>query len=63
MNDLIIKNCIDFDGNKTDILIKDGIIKENSPNITIENIKEVDAKNQQDTCGSERDGERKGTSY
>ena len=45
MNDLIIKNCIDFDGNKTDILIKDGIIKENSPNITIENIKEVDAKN------------------
>ena len=45
MNDLIVKNCIDFDGNKTDILIKDGIIKENSPNITIENIKEVDAKN------------------
>ena len=45
MNDLIIKNCIDFDGNKTDILIKDGIIKENSPNLTIENIKEVDAKN------------------
>ena len=44
MNDLIIKNCIDFDGNKTDILIKDGIIKENSPNITIENIKNFRSK-------------------
>ncbi len=44
MNDLLIKNCIDFEGNKTDILIKDGYIKENSPKIKVENIKEIDAK-------------------
>ena len=44
MNDLLIKNCIDFEGNKTDILIKDGYIKENSPKIKAENIKEIDAK-------------------
>ena len=41
MNDLLIKNCIDFEGNKTDILIKDGYIKENSTKIKVENICEI----------------------
>ena len=43
MSDILIKNCINFDGKKSDILIKNGIIKENSPNIDIKDIKIIDA--------------------
>ena len=32
MSDILIKNCINFDGGKSDILIKNGIIKENTNN-------------------------------
>ena len=43
MSDILIKNCINFDGGKSDILIKNGIIKENSPNINIKDVKTIDA--------------------
>tara|TARA_A100001011_G_scaffold372795_1_gene431580 strand:- start:777 stop:2042 length:1266 start_codon:yes stop_codon:yes gene_type:complete len=43
MSDILIKNCINFDGGKSDILIKNGIIKENSPNINIKDVKIIDA--------------------
>ena len=44
MNDLVIRNCLDFNQNKIDIFIKGGKIKEISEKIQISNIPEIDAQ-------------------
>ena len=44
MNDLVIRNCLDFNQKKIDILIKNGKIAELSNKIQISNIPEVDAE-------------------
>ncbi len=44
MNDLVIRNCLDFNQEKIDILIKNGKIAELSKNIQISNIPEINAE-------------------
>ena len=43
MNDLVVRNCLDFNENKIDILIKNGQIEDISDKIHISNIPEIDA--------------------
>ena len=38
MNDLVIRNCLDFNQNKVDIFIKDGKIEEVSEEIQVTNL-------------------------
>ena len=45
MSDLIIRNCLNEDGDITDILIKDKTIVENSSKIDVSDIPQIDAKN------------------
>ena len=45
MTNLLVKNCLMADGQSSDILIKNGIIKEISRNISCSDIPEIDANN------------------
>ena len=45
MSDLIIRNCLNEDGDITDILIKNKTIVENSSKIDVSDIPQIDAKN------------------